>query len=192
MIDEEALLNDVGSNGGNEKLTWRQWSQDSFALPKTRAEWIQYCVAGVVTIVLVFQFTAAFTTPFCDTLFRCGCSWVWTTGVSECNIYFDEAPDCPWCVAPGYSKWIPTTGTALMMIGAVAATDAYLRGTRGSQEGIWGAKAVGWRVGAAVSMFFVFNIINSLGFKLVTGYPYWLFWVDSGAQPPYFWEEDSS
>ena len=35
--------------------------------------------------------------PVCNLLFKCGCSWLWTTAAAHCNIHNAAPPHCPWC-----------------------------------------------------------------------------------------------
>ena len=35
--------------------------------------------------------------PVCNLLFKCGCSWLWTTSAAHCNVHNSAPPHCPWC-----------------------------------------------------------------------------------------------
>lgn len=48
---------------------------------------------AVVTGLWAFAFWTI--TPFCGYLFACGCTL--SEGMSECNIWQEQGPHCPWC-----------------------------------------------------------------------------------------------
>ena len=48
--------------------------------------------------------------PFCGFMFRCGCSWLWTTADSYCNIHGAHPPHCPWCSHGTVGSYLPWTG----------------------------------------------------------------------------------
>src|SRR5918996_615143 len=44
---------------------------------------------------------------FCGFVFGCGCSFLWSGGLSHCNIHNPLPPNCPWCTGPVYLQIIP-------------------------------------------------------------------------------------
>ena len=44
-------------------------------------------------------FDWVFHNPFCNALFRCGCTWNWDGGWARCNVHNTTGPRCPWCAA---------------------------------------------------------------------------------------------
>jgi hypothetical protein len=49
-------------------------------------------------------------TPFCGFMFRCGCSWIWTTAAAHCNIHHSMPPHCPWCSYGDIGYFLPYAG----------------------------------------------------------------------------------
>ena len=46
---------------------------------------------------------------FCNTIFRCGCTWNWDGGWVDCNYHnTDGSPKCPWCKARASVAWTTT------------------------------------------------------------------------------------
>jgi hypothetical protein len=52
--------------------------------------------------IILGMILSVFLLPFCGWVFGCGCSFLWSGGVSHCSIYDAARPDCPWCVAPAF------------------------------------------------------------------------------------------
>jgi hypothetical protein len=48
--------------------------------------------------------------PVCDLLFKCGCSWLWTTAAAQCNIHNAAPPHCPWCSHGALGYYVPYAG----------------------------------------------------------------------------------
>jgi hypothetical protein len=48
--------------------------------------------------------------PVCDLLFKCGCSWLWTTAAAHCNIHNSAPPHCPWCSHGALGYYLPYAG----------------------------------------------------------------------------------
>ena len=49
-------------------------------------------------------------TPVCNLLFKCGCSWLWTTAAAHCNIHRATPPHCPWCSHGALGYYLPYVG----------------------------------------------------------------------------------
>ena len=45
--------------------------------------------------------------PVCDLLFKCGCSWLWTTAAAHCNVHNALPPHCPWCSHGAAGYYLP-------------------------------------------------------------------------------------
>lgn len=115
----------------------------------------------LLTAGLCWGWVQLFVLPYCGLLFRCGCTWPWAGGVAHCNIYDAGAPDCPWCMAPGWAAWIPFQGIIGVMTIASVAAGWRWRG--------WWARPV-----AGVVAFVVFGLLSGVAFKVAMGYPYFL------------------
>src|SRR6185503_11574595 len=48
--------------------------------------------------------------PVCNLLFKCGCSWLWTTAAAHCNIHNSALPHCPWCSHGAVGYYLPYVG----------------------------------------------------------------------------------
>ena len=60
--------------------------------------------------------------PVCNLLFKCGCSWLWTTAAAHCNIHNAAPPHCPWCSHGALGYYLPYAGFILgqFLAGALA------------------------------------------------------------------------
>ena len=60
--------------------------------------------------------------PVCHLLFKCGCSWLWTTAAAHCNIHNAAPPHCPWCSHGAIGYYLPYAGFILgqFLAGALA------------------------------------------------------------------------
>lgn len=54
--------------------------------------------------------------PVCDLLFKCGCSWLWTTAAAHCNVHNTAPPHCPWCSHGASGYYLPYAGFILGQI----------------------------------------------------------------------------
>lgn len=103
---------------------------------------------------------------FCDFLFKCGCTWNWDGGWTDCNVHNKTGgPKCPWCMARANVSW--TTDyllTTLMII-----TYLYLLSKRKSLIG-----HPLFRLFAPIIIYFLSGIIVGMCF-LGGGYPYFIF-----------------
>ena len=60
--------------------------------------------------------------PVCNLLFKCGCSWLWTTAAVHCNIHNAAPPHCPWCSHGALGYYVPYVGFIVgqFLVGALA------------------------------------------------------------------------
>ena len=50
--------------------------------------------------ILVVLAALIITTPLCNQIFSCGCTWPWQGLDNHCNFHVAQAPHkCPWCVS---------------------------------------------------------------------------------------------
>ena len=150
---------------------------------------------NVVIFGFSYLFSYLFLLPYCGLLFRCGCTFLWLGGVSNCNINNPHAQHkCPWCVAPKSTAWLVNWGTPIIStIGSylfcLILTMVILIRKRGSLYLIRTAlnyniltKVIGWTsfylfngIIFSIVSFAFYGLILGLVFKFATGYPYFLF-----------------
>jgi hypothetical protein len=66
----------------------------------------------VVAALVLCALAAAALYPFCGLVFRCGCTAIWMTAASHCNVHHATGPHCPWCEHPG----LGTVGLFLTLV----------------------------------------------------------------------------
>jgi len=146
-----------------------------------------------------YGWSRLFLLPYCNILFRCGCTWEWAGGIEHCNIFDNDKPHCPWCSANANVAWIPTYGTdILMVVGSViiggfwmrrrlnglylpmmnkSYTDFFKESGRIQEYKLWLWRLFFIQPIVAVIIFWIFGLINAFFFfKIATGYPYFL-WI---------------
>lgn len=47
--------------------------------------------------LLAVGFTGVFFINWCDLVYQCGCTFLWTGASAQCNIHQAQPPHCPWC-----------------------------------------------------------------------------------------------
>ncbi len=62
--------------------------------------------------------------PFCNLVFRCGCSALALT--ARCNIHAASPPHCPWCAQPA---WFALAALLALVVGGGAIAFAWRRTT---------------------------------------------------------------
>jgi hypothetical protein len=82
-------------------LFWRHCHTMQASLKKTL---LLIAIAGISA--------SLFMAPFCGFLFKCGCSWLWTTAGDHCNIHHVMPPHCPWCSYGYVGYFLPLVGFA--------------------------------------------------------------------------------
>ncbi len=115
---------------------------------------------AVTTAVFVVGTFVGFL-PFCDLVYGCGCDWVWSGGVAQCNVHVAGAPDCPWCAHGRLVGLGVPTVTLFTALGTMAVV---LR--RGG--------SMPWAVAAGAGGWGVAGVLLGLAFALVDGYPRFL------------------
>jgi hypothetical protein len=53
---------------------------------------------------------------FCDFIFNCGCTWIFTHNWEFCNYHNETGPKCPWCVAGPSIAWTTTYFVQFCMV----------------------------------------------------------------------------
>lgn len=105
------------------------------------SKWALFAAAAGVTGVFFIN--------WCDLIYQCGCTFLWSGASAHCNIRQPGPPDCPWCADPAIAGgalaftllvqaavvWRKGQLTPLRAILAVAASPA-------------AAAAAGWVIGA--------------------------------------------
>ncbi len=126
-------------------------------------------VSLAATVVVAWALGAVLLLPFCNVLFRCGCTWSWAGGTRHCNIHRRNVPHCPWC------SYGDAAGVALYAV--LGATQL-------------GAAALAWRarrrwplmLTAAMGGYVVMGALVALGWGWVAAYP-WPYASVSPARP---------
>ena len=59
------------------------------------------------TEIVSLSFVSIFFLPICGFLFGCGCHFLWSGGLTHCNIHNPLPPNCPWCTGPLVLQMIP-------------------------------------------------------------------------------------
>jgi hypothetical protein len=70
--------------------------------PSLQKSLLVICIAAIST--------SLFMAPFCGFMFKCGCSWLWTTAAAHCNIHHAAPPHCPWCSYGYLGYFLPMVG----------------------------------------------------------------------------------
>lgn len=66
----------------------------------------------VLAALVLCGLAAAMLYPFCGLVFRCGCTAMWLTAATHCNVHHPTGPHCPWCEHPG----LGTVGLVLALV----------------------------------------------------------------------------
>ena len=110
-----------------------------------------------------------FENPFCDVLFRCGCTFNFLGGWDRCNVFDpDPAPHCPFCSA----QWPWVLLTKFYVLAWLFFAVLWLVLTLVVRQR-WALALPLVGLASAVA-YFVFGATIGLGFKLATGYPYFI------------------
>src|SRR5262249_35407349 len=64
----------------------------------------------VVLAVVAVVSASILMPPVCNLIFKCGCSWLWTTAAAHCNIHNLAPPHCPWCSHGAWGYYLPYVG----------------------------------------------------------------------------------
>lgn len=104
--------------------------------------------------------TAAFITPLCGYLFRCGCRQLWLGAADLCNIHNAAPPHCPFCSHGAAGFWLGAAGMILAAQWIVVAVT--LRWTRSGALALLGAVAAFFAAGASVAWIFALHDHYSL------------------------------
>src|SRR5215813_14134376 len=56
--------------------------------------------------------------PVCNLIFKCGCSWLWTSAAAHCNVHNLLPPHCPWCSHGALGYYLPYAGFIVGQFGA--------------------------------------------------------------------------
>jgi hypothetical protein len=72
---------------------------------------LSFSLKILVLLLLASSVEYVFHNPYCNLLFRCGCTWNWSGGWEKCNFHNLTGPKCPWCSAPWplyhFTDWLP-------------------------------------------------------------------------------------
>ena len=158
-----------------------------------------------VAAAICFAFDRALHNPYCALLFRCGCSWEWSGGWSNCNVHNPAQPlgaterggkaRCPWCAVmdgdlSGLAPFITHEATVMVMVAAYAAVwSGHLRVfsvavTASAQvvpAAVDGNQQKAGRVErlvAAATTFYLWGFVWGVVFYLGTDYPCFVYATD--------------
>lgn len=118
--------------------------------------------AGV--FVLSGVVTGIFLLPYCDFLFKCGCTFPWQSGVDLCNVYQANSPHCPWC--EDRSLVLQIVPFVLVIAGQFAAVVFVDRKFHLS---------IVWLFLVGVAVFFILGALNGWFFRWLDNYPFFVF-----------------
>ena len=100
--------------------------------------------------------------PVCNLLFKCGCSWLWTTAAAHCNVHNAAPPHCPWCSHGAAGYYLPYAG---FIVGQFLAGALVFRFTR---------QLVAAALSTVAAMLPVGYLMGVVTRQLVN-YPLWIF-----------------
>ena len=70
----------------------------------------------------VYGFDWLIHVPFCDFLYKCGCTYIFDGGWDDCNVHNTSgAPKCPWCMASASVAWTTSYLVQAVMFGTYLA-----------------------------------------------------------------------
>lgn len=122
-----------------------------------------YSTLEVTVVAAMCQFFQCLIhNQFCNVLFRCGCTWDWNGGWVRCNVHNMNGPKCPWCVSREYLSWTTDCLPLALMFTTFFASNA--RGHNASLSAFLSA-----------AVFLIVLFVVGLTYKIVSGYPYFLF-----------------
>jgi hypothetical protein len=125
---------------------------------------IESCCA----IIYCYYFERIIHNPFCNFLFKCGCTWTWKGGWIDCNYHNTQGlPKCPWCCVRQNFAWTTTTLLIVMMIISYFVS-LYYRHKFSLISGFL------FRWMMPLASYTVSGIIVGVIFKLIYHYPYFL------------------
>eukprot|EP01102_Stenamoeba_stenopodia_P004219 TRINITY_DN1447_c0_g1_i1.p1 TRINITY_DN1447_c0_g1~~TRINITY_DN1447_c0_g1_i1.p1 ORF type:complete len:212 (-),score=12.46 TRINITY_DN1447_c0_g1_i1:160-741(-) len=111
----------------------------------------------------------------CDFIFRCGCTWNWAGGWDKCNVHNASGPKCPWCLATPAQAWT-TSWLVLILMWLSAFLVSFARPRifqRYERTKAWTIYVLALIIIPFV-MYCISSLIVAYGFKLSSGYPYFL------------------
>lgn len=74
-------------------------------------------IESTLAIIYCCYFERIIHNPYCNFLFKCGCTWTWEGGWDDCNYHNTIGlPKCPWCCVRENYAWTTTTLLVVMMI----------------------------------------------------------------------------
>ena len=107
---------------------------------------------GVAVFASAATVTSVFFINFCATIFRCGCSSLWSGAAAHCNIHSAGGHHCPWCA---HTSWVPW----LLIVGVQAAIAFWPR-----------ALPVGARLAVGIAAFPIAGAAIALAYGLADRY----------------------
>eukprot|EP01095_Lingulamoeba_sp_RSL-Kostka_P017790 TRINITY_DN9476_c0_g2_i2.p1 TRINITY_DN9476_c0_g2~~TRINITY_DN9476_c0_g2_i2.p1 ORF type:complete len:209 (+),score=28.65 TRINITY_DN9476_c0_g2_i2:57-683(+) len=159
----------------------------------------------IVSFVFTYCFDWVFENPICDILFKCGCTWNWEGGWDECNVHNTEGePKCPWCNSQGFIQVLLTKYYLLTYITMgiiwfivmlllykkyIIKRNVYIRDVLPSNYSKERIKQNTTRrdlckiiiyttitsLVCGLFSYFIYAFLDGLAWKLITGYPYFIF-----------------
>ena len=103
--------------------------------------------------------------PFCNFIFKCGCTWNWDGGWDRCNVFNTVgAPKCPWCTAAQNVSW--TTDSLLFALMVLTYFSLLANRKRVDAAARWAAP---------VLVYFAAGTLVGWLFKITGSYPVFVF-----------------
>mgnify|MGYP003654818294 CR=1 FL=1 len=130
-------------------------------------------IEAIAIFFFLWLFRWVFHNPYCGFLFQCGCTWNWAGGWIGCNVHDPTTPSCPWCSSVPPALYLVQGRTDLLIMFSSYLVASYLAppGQR------WSARAMLRRTIVPLIVYTIYNAAVALGFKIVTGYPHYMFWT---------------
>lgn len=109
---------------------------------------------------ICYGFERVIHNKYCDFLFKCGCTWSWAGGWSDCNFLKEGVPKCPWCMSRTYVAWTTDILPFITMLLTYIFTLYHRKACNGQLD-----YAI-VRLFAAVLAYFIIGFFVGLSFKL--------------------------
>ncbi len=123
---------------------------------------------SLVVLLALWVFDYCFHNPFCNAMYRCGCTWNWAGGWDKCNVHNPTGPRCPWCAAKPTVVWLVLDKTVITIAFLVYIYVSAKHQHTGSLQFL--APFLAWTG---------YNFFMGVVFYVFSDYPWFLWWSKS-------------